>query len=209
MRILFLCAVLAFPPSAAIAADVTLENTAPPTATDQPVFTWSGAYFGLHAGGGWTNGEFSGLGITGYEDANGGVLGAFAGYNYPLGNSVVAGFEGDIEHHWNEQNVFGADFGTDWAGSLRSRLGYAFEHALVYAMAGWAGTRGYVDVPGLGKEKKTFSGYTIGAGLDYAFTDKMFGRIEYRYSDYRDKDLQGINVDVAQHAVRVGFGIQF
>jgi outer membrane immunogenic protein len=105
--ILFLCAVLAFPPSAAIAADVTLENTAPPTVADQPVFTWSGAYFGLHAGGGWTNGEFSGLGITGYEDANGGLLGAFAGYNYPLDNSVVAGFEGDIEHHWNEQNVFG------------------------------------------------------------------------------------------------------
>lgn len=102
-----------------------------------------------------------------------------------------------------------ADFGTDWTGSLRSRLGYAFEHALVYVMAGWAGTRGYVDVPGLGKEKKTLSGYTIGAGLDYAFTDKMFGRIEYRYSDYRDKYLQGINVDVDQHAVRFGFGMQF
>jgi opacity protein-like surface antigen len=27
------------------------------------------------------------------------------------------------------------------------------------------------------------SGWTVGAGLDYAFTNNVFGRIEYRYTD--------------------------
>ncbi|MHC2354722.1 opacity protein-like surface antigen [Sinorhizobium meliloti] len=121
----------------------------------------------------------------------------------------MLGIEGDVEHNWNEQQVFGADFGTDWAGSVRGRLGYAFDNALIYATAGWAATRGYVEVPGLGKDEKTFNGYTVGAGLDYAFTNQVFGRVEYRYNDYGDQDLQGINVDVDQHAVKVGLGIKF
>jgi outer membrane immunogenic protein len=209
MKTFLLSATLACAASTAIAADLSVENAPPPVVADQPAFTWSGAYLGIQGGGGWANGEFSGLGIAGSEDADGALFGAFAGYNYQFDKNLVVGVEGDLEYNWNKQKVFGADFGTDWAGSLRGRVGYAFEHALVYATAGWAGTQGYVDVPGLGKEEKTFSGYTIGAGLDYAFTDNMFGRIEYRYSDYGDKDLRGINVDVDQNAVKVGLGIKF
>ncbi|MBP2536382.1 MULTISPECIES: outer membrane protein [Agrobacterium tumefaciens complex] len=181
MKIFFLPAALALTVSAAIAADVTVEDTAQPVA-EKPEFTWSGTYFGVHAGGGWANGAFSGFGVA---------------------------VEGDIERHWNEQEVFGADFGLDWAGSLRGRVGYTFNNVLAYATAGWAGTRAYVDAPGLGKQEKTFSGYTIGAGLDYAFTDNMFSRIEYRYTDYGDKSLQGVAVDPGQHTVRVGPGIKF
>ena len=209
MRTLFLVAALVHTASAAIAADVTVENTPPPAVAQQPVFTWAGTHIGIHAGGGWSNGEFSGLGLAGTENANGGHFGAFAGYDYHFDNDLIAGIEGDFEHHWNNQELVSADFGTDWAGSLRGRFGYAFEHFLFYATAGWAGTRSYADVPSLGKKGNVFSGYTIGAGLDYAFNDNMFARIEYRYSDYGDKDLQKINVEVDQHTARVGLGVRF
>jgi outer membrane immunogenic protein len=206
-KILF-CSFILFGSSGAMAADVTFDNSALPPVSEAP-FSWSGAYIGVQGGGGWASGEFSGFGINGSEDANGGSLGGFVGYNYQFDNNLVLGIEGDVEHNWNEQQVFGADFGTDWAGSVRGRLGYAFDNALIYATAGWAATHGYVDVPGLGKDEKTFNGYTVGAGLDYAFTNQVFGRVEYRYNDYGDQDLQGINVDVDQHAVKVGLGIKF
>ncbi|ASV88512.1 ompA-like transmembrane domain protein (plasmid) [Ochrobactrum quorumnocens] len=191
-----------------MAADVVLDNSALPVVSQAPI-SWTGAYIGVQAGSGWASGDFSGFGINGSEDANGGSLGGFIGYNYQSGNSLMLGIEADVEYNWNEQQVFGADFGTDWAGSVRGRVGYAFNKALIYATAGWAATRGYVDVPGLGKAQETYNGYTVGAGLDYAFTNQIFGRIEYRYNDYGDKALQGINVDVDQHAVKIGLGVKF
>ncbi|NTE63473.1 porin family protein [Agrobacterium fabrum] len=209
MRKLILSAFIALGASTAQAADIVAERSSPPPAFETPAFTWSGAYLGIQGGGGWANGEFSGFGISSSEDANGGLFGAFAGYNYQFDNNLVVGVEGDIEYNWNEQEIFGAKFGTDWAGSVRGRVGYAFDHALIYATAGWAATQGYVDVPGLGKDEATFNGYTVGAGVDYAFTNNVFGRVEYRYNDYGDKDLQGFNVDVDQHMVKIGLGVKF
>lgn len=45
--------------------------------------------------------------------------------------------------------------------------------------------------------------------MDYAFTDNVFGRLEYRYNDYGDKDIFGINTDFDQHTVKVGLGVKF
>ncbi|MDQ0995350.1 outer membrane immunogenic protein [Phyllobacterium ifriqiyense] len=205
LRKILFCSFILIGSSGAMAADVT--NSRPPVSEGS--FTWSGGYIGIQGGGGWASGDFSGFGINGSEDANGGTLGGFVGYNHQFHNNLVIGIEGDLEYNWNEQQVFGADFGTDWAGSVRGRIGYAFDQALVYAAAGWATTRGYVEVPGLGEDEKAFNGYTVGAGLDYAFSNQIFGRLDYRYSDYGDKDLQGINVDVDQHAVKIGLGVKF
>jgi outer membrane immunogenic protein len=207
MKKLVLSAFIALGASTAQAADIIAAQSPLPIAPSS--YAWSGAYLGIQGGGAWASGEFSGLGISSSEEANGGIFGAFAGYNYQLDNNVVLGIEGDLEYNWNEQEIFGAQFGTDWAGSVRGRLGYAFDRALIYATAGWATTQGYVDFPGLGKTEETFNGYTIGAGVDYAFTDNVFGRVEYRYSDYGDSDLGGVNVAVDQHALKVGLGIKF
>jgi len=209
MKKFVLSAVIALCASAAQAADVINEPSSGPVAFEAPGFSWSGAYLGIQGGGAWATGEFSGFGISSSEDANGGLFGAFVGYNYQFDNNLVVGVEGDVEYNWNEQEIFGAEFGTDWAGSVRGRVGYAFDHALIYATAGWAATQGYVDVPGLGKDEANFNGYTVGAGLDYAFTNNVFGRVEYRYNDYGDKNLQGVNVDVDQHTVKIGLGIKF
>ncbi|SFU16322.1 outer membrane protein [Mesorhizobium sp. YR577] len=209
MRTCLLSTLVLLTASRAMAADLTPENSAPSVAVDASTFVWSGAYLGIQGGGGWAKGEFSGFGIAGSEDTNGGLLGGFAGYNYQFDNRLIVGVEGDLEYNWNEEKIFGADFGTDWVGSVRGRVGYTFDRALIYATAGWAATRGYVDVPGLGKDAATFNGYTVGAGLDYALNSNMFGRLEYRYSDHGDKNLQGINVDVDQQTIKIGLGVKF
>lgn len=195
------------------AADLTEAPEPAAVVETTPVFVWTGGYVGLQGGGGWLNGDFRAPGGSASEDFNGGLLGAFAGFNYQQGDWVY-GIEGDVSYNWNDKtfDIFGAptEVGTDVSGSIRGRLGYVLnDRALLYGTGGWAVTRGFVDVPGASKQKETFNGWTIGAGVDYAFTDSLFGRAEYRYNDYGDKDIGGVNVDLDQHQFTVGIGVKF
>ncbi|MDK1372875.1 MULTISPECIES: porin family protein [unclassified Sinorhizobium] len=195
------------------AADLTEAPAPAPVVEAAPTFVWTGGYVGLQGGGGWLNSDLSVPGASASEDFNGGLLGAFAGYNYQHGDWVL-GIEGDVTYNWNDKtiNAFGANtkVGTDVSGSVRGRVGYTLnEKALLYATGGWAVTRGFVDVPGAPKEKETFNGWTIGAGVDYGFTSNVFGRAEYRYNDFGDEDIDGVNVDLDQHQFTVGVGVKF
>lgn len=184
-----------------------------PTVETISSFVWTGGYLGLQGGGGWLNSDLSVPGGSASEKFSGGLFGAFAGYNYQHGDWVV-GVEGDVSYNWNDETVtvFGSDTeaGTDVSGSVRARLGYTVnDRTLIYATGGWAVTRGFVDVAGAPKEKETFNGWTIGGGVDYGFTDSVFGRAEYRYNDFGDKDVGGVNIDLDQHQFTVGVGVKF
>jgi outer membrane immunogenic protein len=184
-----------------------------PTVEAVSSFVWTGGYLGLQGGGGWLNSDLSVPGGSASEKFSGGLFGAFAGYNYQHGDWVV-GVEGDVSYNWNDETVtvFGSntETGTDVSGSVRARLGYTVnDRTLIYGTGGWAVTRGFVDVAGASKEKETFNGWTIGAGVDYGFTDSVFGRAEYRYNDFGDKDVGGVDVDLDQHQFTVGVGVKF
>jgi outer membrane immunogenic protein len=206
--LLISAAVLALISGSSFAADLVEQTPEAPVAAAAPAFTWSGPYVGIDGGAGWLNGDFSAGGASASEDFNGGLFGGFAGYNWQF-DSIVLGVEGNLEYNWNDKDVLGANIGTDWAGAVRARVGYAFDHALFYGAAGWTASRGFVDVPGFDKETETFNGYTVGAGLDYSFTNNIFGRVEYRYNDYGSKDILGVDVDLDQNVVKVGLGVKF
>lgn len=197
------------------AADMVQQTEYAPAPVEQetvPMFTWSGGYVGLQGGGTWAYGDFTDGGVTASEDFNGGILGGFVGANMQSGNFVY-GIEGDLNYNWNSNTytTLGTEteVGTDISGSVRGRVGYAFDNALLYATGGWTAARGYVDTAGGDKETEMFNGFTVGAGVDYAFTDTMFGRAEYRYNNYGDKDIGTTNVDFDQHQVLVGIGMKF
>jgi outer membrane immunogenic protein len=210
MKRLMIASLLALASTSAIAADVVYQQAPVPEAVSAQAFSWSGPYLGVHGGGGWLNGDFDFAGAgSRSEDFNGGLFGAFVGYNFQFDNNVVLGVEGNLDYNWNDKNFAGADIGTDWSGAVRGRVGYAFDRALVFAAGGWTATRGFVDLPGAGKSEETFNGWTVGAGVDYAFTDMIFGRAEYRYNDFGDKDIQGFKADLNQHTVTVGVGVKF
>ncbi|MDL2410690.1 porin family protein [Rhizobium calliandrae] len=195
--------------SAAYAADITQAPPQAPTVETPPGFTWAGAYAGIRGGATFVNGDFDIPGVgSRSDDINGGGIGGFIGYNWQFQNNVVLGLEGDLNYNWNKKTIApGIDVGTDIDGSIRARLGYAFDRALLYAAGGWEATRGFVDTGS--KDTSTFNGWTIGAGLDYAFTDKIFGRLEYRFTDFGDKHLNGVDVSLKQNAVMVGVGVKF
>ncbi len=133
MKTLIVTSLLALSASTAMAADAVYETPAPPVAQETlPVFTWSGPYLGIQGGAGWANGDFSAGGPVASDNFDGGILGAFAGYNYQFDNNFVVGIEGDVDYNWNDNDYAGVQIGTDWQGSVRGRVGYAFDRALLY-----------------------------------------------------------------------------
>ncbi|CAN7268842.1 outer membrane protein [Rhizobium sp. LjRoot254] len=212
MKTLVLTALLSALAIPAFAADM-VEAPPEPVATEVvTAFDWSGAYIGIQAGGSWLNGEFSADGDSADQDFNGGFVGKFIGYNFTFDNFVI-GAEGDINYNWNDNNyrVGGVrgDVGTDWSGSLRARLGYSFDRVLIYVTGGWAMTNAHVDqTPGKNWDRN-FNGWTIGKGIDYAVTDNVFVRAEYRYTDYSDRNFGGVKVDLDQHTATIGVAYKF
>lgn len=210
-KALLISAALALSSSAAYAADLVQTEPAPPAAVEETVTTygWDGPYAGIMGGVGWLKGDYDFGATSSNPTQSGGIFGGFAGYNRQLDNNIVLGIEGDVGYNWNEKTVRGNDVGTDWSGSVRARAGYAFDDALIYGAAGWTVTRGYLDAPGADKKTKALNGYTLGAGVDYKFTDNIFARAEYRFNDYGSGKISGVDFNPQQHQVLFGLGYKF
>jgi outer membrane immunogenic protein len=189
--------------SAALAADLS-PAPVEPVAPVASVFSWTGFYVGAQAGYGWsdTDYRFNGPVPNGTFHPDGFVGGAHAGYNYQFETPVVVGLEGDIEYSdikADFNNPFGGFSGGNaklrWQGSIRARFGYAIDRFLPYVTGGVSfGDFRFAGGPGIGSGftpalvswSKTMTGWTIGAGLEYAVTDNWTVRAEYRYTDYGD-----------------------
>jgi len=206
-------AVLAAFAAPVMAADVVDEIPTPAVPMEQPpVASWTGAYAGVTAGYGFAGrNEVSGADTNVKSD--GFVGGGFLGYNYDTGGGVVAGVEGDIGYNGLKGDRDGFEVKNGVDGSLRARLGYTITpDALVYATAGGAAKHMSVSEAGE-KDSASMLGWTAGVGTDIKITEKVFGRAEYRYTDYGDKNFEtgtGTHkVDSRDHRVLFGVGMQF
>jgi opacity protein-like surface antigen len=82
------------------------------------------------------------------------------------------------------------------SGTIRGRLGYAFDRVLVYGTGGWAWSNQTVQrtqlvgvvnnaVPGtMESVKPLLSGWTAGGGMAFAFADNWNVFAEYRYTRF-------------------------
>jgi outer membrane immunogenic protein len=163
----------------------------PPVPTPQ-YYNWTGLYIGVNAGYASakvteTPSDGSGPGSATIPGALGG---AQMGYNYQIGG-VVVGFEADFDGSMATKSITaGTASGTNqipWIGTLRGRVGYAFDRWLVYATAGGAATqvRSTVNVAGIGSANtsNTSGAWTAGGGIEAAITDNLSARLEYLYLD--------------------------
>jgi outer membrane immunogenic protein len=205
-------AVAALVSNAALAADAVEAPPAPPVAAPVIVAepsSWSGVYVGAFGGYNW--GTFDST--AGDIDADGWSGGGFAGYNMQSG-SFVYGLEGDIGYSGVEGRLAGTtvDAKQTVFGSARARVGYAFDPLLIYGTGGLAITGAEVT-DGVATDSNTHLGWTVGAGADALITQNVFGRVEYRYSDYGSKDftLSGGTVSSGfnAHTVNAGVGVKF
>jgi len=199
----------------ALAADIITEAPpAPPAAPMEvpPVATWAGPYAGVAVG--WGFGGRSEVEGTGLETENDGFVGnVFAGWNWQSG-SFVYGVEGDVGYNGMDGSDGPVETERGVDGSLRARLGFAAtDNLLIYGTAGGAAERMEVNVAGAGSDTQTMLGWTAGAGVDAKLTENVFGRLEYRYTDYGSETFEfgpgNLDVDDTSHKVMVGVGMKF
>jgi outer membrane immunogenic protein len=112
--------------------------------------SWTGFYAGIHAGGAWSDVEWSNVTFTGERFNNnesGFIGGGQVGYNQQFGN-IVLGVEatisgGDLSRDFRSILVpttrFTADLHT--VATVTGRFGLASEQWLFYGKAGWATAR--------------------------------------------------------------------
>jgi outer membrane immunogenic protein len=141
-------------------------------------------------------------------DVTGAVFGGQIGCDYQLSQNWVVGAEGAVSAGSLKGSTsvalplgFPGDAAlvtarTDFIPSLTGRLGYAFDRWLFYGKGGVAWTNDKYsitgsftgtafDAEGLGLR----TGWTAGAGAEWAFTDDWSARLEYDYYDFGSSNV--------------------
>jgi outer membrane immunogenic protein len=190
---------------AASAADI--QRPAPvykaPIMTPARVYDWTGFYVGGNVGYSWGRLDNS-IGGTpiGTTSVDGIIGGGQIGYNWQV-NQIVFGLEADFQGSGQKgdgsftgapgvipASTFTFSNKLDWFGTVRGRIGYAFDRWLPYVTGGWAYGHGNVSgtvtggTAGTGSTSADYSGWTAGAGLEYAFMNNWSAKIEYLYVDF-------------------------
>lgn len=202
--------------ASANAADMYRAPEGPGGYKDGPGYVavnWAGFYAGVNGGYGWSAN-------TDFLDPTGGFGGGQIGYNWQgmwhphLVLGVEADFEGaDISDSMSAART-SAKSELDWFGTVRGRVGYAMDRALVYATGGFAygSVKNSGCLGGLcGSASETQTGWVAGGGVEYKFAPAWSGKVEYQYIDLDASSLSGAgplglgNEDRSQFStVRVG-----
>ncbi len=193
----------------AFAADLP-SRVMPPPLPLPPIWSWTGFYVGINGGYGGDRinnyGYDTGTGALFQNSAasSGFLGGGQVGYNWQFPTSnVVLGLEADIQASSIKAEysasviaggaAAGLDAGTkiDWFGTVRGRLGYGFGQVLPYFTGGFAygetksfayGAAGFgAGAAAAYSTTKDPTGWTLGAGLEYAITHNLTVKAEYLY----------------------------
>jgi outer membrane immunogenic protein len=219
----------------AFAADLPSRAPPPVYVPPAPIFTWTGFYIGGQVGYAWGKnnvnfgdnfGDFDSFSYN----TSGVIGGAHVGYNLQLSQFVI-GLEGDVDgtsqrKSFSQSMLFGSSLVTgafgglagpltgtgtfavnhSIEGSIRGRVGYAWDRVLLYATGGVAfggfnssvsgnfagfvtadttsGLAPFGPIGGSSSSSATRVGWTVGGGLEYAVTNNWSIRAEYRYTDF-------------------------
>lgn len=230
LRVSIAAAALASVSSAAFSADIDVMPPPPPVEELRPAtYDWTGPYVGVWGGGVFTEGhydktpdcapgnpacgpvdpEMSGTGFAG---------GVLAGWNYDMDGFVI-GVEGD--YGWGGQVAQNRDpaemteMSYDAIATARVRAGFAFDDTLIYATGGaafvnanFSGEVGPIGNSINDSDDKWLTGWTVGGGIEHAFTDSLHARLEYLFidlpdADFRLEDPNGFGGSITQHTDNV------
>jgi outer membrane immunogenic protein len=175
-----------------VAATPTLSAEIPVKARPAPAsatvisFDWTGFYAGGTAGYGRDRSRVCQpiLGCSESYDIKGFTGGGALGYNWQAGGWVL-GLEGDVSY----ANIEGSDRNefcgpvcrteVQWFATLRGRAGPTFDRLLLFVSGGLAVVRLEAGFDGAPFGSATKTGWTLGAGLEWAFAPNWSAKLEY------------------------------
>ncbi len=182
---------------------------------------------------------------TGAANASNFLGGGQAGCNWQTG-TLVFGLEGDFDYFRNKTQFFngtnvlpvlavpfviGQSLTTDYWATVRPRFGVAADRNFAYLTGGAAFTKAsytesYVDSSapsgvGSATASKFLTGWTAGAGWEYAWTEHWTVRFEYLYSAFPTTSANGVitgpggtnplhgSADLVIQVARAGLNLKF
>ena len=174
-------------------------------------WSWTGCHLGANAGGLWGHqqwvdktpgGDFFGVSL-GDHDQDSWLAGGQAGCDYQTAVGMVIGIEGSYggteEGRGRAGEIEGSHPGArrrpavyhssvNSLASVTGRLGYGWDRVLGYVRGGvgWERDAYWATTLMLGTAytaRETRSGWTRGAGAEYAFTDHLSAFVEYSRYD--------------------------
>jgi outer membrane immunogenic protein len=199
---------------------------------DAPAYTaeWAGFYAGVNGGFGWAGNNqlrdpqtwgalYNGL------SPEGGFGGGQIGYNWQgvYHPRLVLGVEADIEGSDISSHRFLPGMGPsdireyksnlDYLGTVRGRLGYAFDRTLIYFTGGFAygGLHKWGDDynPPIGQTfNGVATGYVLGGGLEYKIGSAWSLKAEYQYLNLGKNDICDSATCLGTIIVQQGFAPQ-
>jgi outer membrane immunogenic protein len=125
------------------------------------------------------------------------------GYDFRLAPALVAGVFADYAFGGSPEGTVG----DRWA--VGARLGVlATQSALLYASAGYTEGDSQFDFP------HRLRGYFVGAGAEYLVTANLSLKVDYRFSDHKDWDVDfgfgnTFTLDADIHSFRLGVNWRF
>ncbi|MDF2369200.1 MAG: outer membrane beta-barrel protein [Rhizobiaceae bacterium] len=197
-------------------------NGGPSSQTMAPVnYDWTGFKVGasvgagalVHdvdvAGGGF---NFNGIGGEGiFGDIN-------IGYDHQFNDRFVGGIQiaGRYCNMQTELNVFGGsgDITADYGIDVLARLGMLVgDRSLAYVIGGYSWQHFDLSTsPAIFSYDWDANGFTVGTGLEVAFSQKITGFTEYRYSHYESEDFGSggfLEATPRMYTVRMGVKYKF
>jgi outer membrane immunogenic protein len=213
----------------ALAADLPVKARPAPVMAE-PIASWSGLYIGAHVGGAWGTIEsdfVSPPATIASGTLNGFIGGGQIGYNFQNG-PIVFGIEADAS--WTNLSgktpclvVGSCEREVDWFGTVTGRIGFVADRALIYVKGGgaWAQfdyTTSFGGGPALTADDTKW-GWTVGAGVEYAFLPNWSAKLEYNFMDFGKDTIDftvpfgpgTVPVESQQfiHAVKFGLNYKF
>jgi outer membrane immunogenic protein len=151
---------------------------------------------------------------TGSADNSNFLGGGQAGCNWQSG-TIVVGLEGDFDYFHSKSNFFndtdpplgngnsfvvGQVLTTDYLATIRPRIGIAADRNFAYITGGAAFTdasytESYSDSggnTGSATASKFLTGWTVGAGWEYAWADHWTIRFEYLFAAFPTTSATGV-----------------
>lgn len=233
--------------ASAEAADLPARMATKAPVAVAPIFSWTGLYVGGHVGGAGVSEDGAliaapppllfPLGTVIGSSGSGIIGGAQIGYNWQV-NRLVFGVEGDFSFSGvnasvttpstlipGAVNTVTADY--NWFATLTSRVGYTVDRWMLYAKGGVAFMNvdygGNATIGGanfiVNRTSDTRSGWTLGVGVEHAFSGNWSWKLEYNYMNFGTEryntsttpfvGVSTTDIDTDTHAVKLGVNYRF
>lgn len=196
-------------------AAVALLATATPALAQDDAYDFTGPYVGAFVGLDHYRIKDKASGESGSRE--GAAFGALVGYNVDAGGLIfgIEGEWGDASTSADAGDVFVAGDNLKLSANrdlfIGARAGVAAgSRAMVYVKGGYTNTRMTLQYsePGFSvvEGSDTIDGWRAGGGVEFAATDKVLIRGEYRYSDYAEYKYltQPTGLEASRHQFIVG-----